>query len=300
MTWLIPVGPGHSFYVGTSASTGYVIKFDGVCSQSGSSKSAGTTRALMKLNGISKYDPEDPESYEDTEEALMQKYGTTDTTGSQEDLEPISLLSQEAEANKNHVITQYEAVVDHTRMFVTNSSRSTLCADHVEELCEEAVEYYDATMAAKTLSEAQAWLAQGDAVKAVAYEWVGKTQAYGAAMTVLHNVDEKTDYIELADGFIATAEERYDSTIAENENLLVIGVTGGAQFVDIAHRASQEAVQWKAKLEEEIENNAIVYSRASSIASDAYATASGAYSKLEDKAQEASKYVSNLEKPQER
>ena len=119
-------------------------------------------------------------------------------------------------------------------------------------------------------------------------------------MTVLHNVDERTDYIELADGFIATAEERYDSTIAENENLLVIGVTGGAQFVDIAHRASQEAVQWKAKLEEEIENNATVYSRASSIASDAYATASGAYSKLEDKAQDASKYVSSLEKPQER
>lgn len=254
----------------------------------------------MKLNGISKYDPEDPEFTEDTEEDLMRKYGTTDTTGSAEDLEQISLMSQEAEANKNHVITQYETVVDHTKMFVTNSSRSTLCAEHVEDLCDEASEYYDAAMSAKNLSEAQAWLAQGDEMKATAYDWVGKTQAYGAAMTVLHNVDTKTDYVELADDFIDAAQGFYDSVVIENENLLVIGVTGGAQFVDIAYRASREAVEWKTKLEEEIENNAIVYARASSIASEAYDTAVGAYSKLEDEAQEASKYVNSLEKPQQR
>ena len=81
---------------------------------------------------------------------------------------------------------------------------------------------------------------------------------------------------------------------------MVLDITGGSFSISIATRASEEAVEWLAKVEEELTNNGIVYDRAYAIASEAYDNASSCYADLMKQASSARTYVNNLGKPQQR
>lgn len=301
MTWLIPIGPGHKFHVGS----GSVIKFDGSCSEvtrSISNSVSTNTRGMQKLSGITKYDPNDPSTAEDpdTGDELMARYTEESTTGSTEDLAIIRAFADEAEASKNNVIRQYETIKNHTTSFVTNSNRSKLCAEHTEELCASAAELYESAMSEKDQAVAQAYLDEADQCAAKANTWLARSLSYTEAIQTLHEEDEEADYIDEATRSVENAAECKERVIQENEDLVVLDITGGSFSISIATRASEEAVEWLAKVEEELTNNGIVYDRAYAIASEAYDNASSCYADLMKQASSARTYVNNLGKPQQR
>jgi hypothetical protein len=300
MTWLIPIGAGHKFYVTASAS---VVAFDGSCNVYSGSKSnsvASNLRTFSKMSGITKYDPNDPSTIEDEEPDIMERYTNHSTTGSKEDLAIIRAMASEAEDSKNNVITQYEAVRNHTTSFVTNSNRARLCADHVSELCSTASELYAAAMEEKDEVTARTYLEEADQYAAKANTWVAKCLAYVDAIQAAHEEDSNTDYLKIADDDVATAEARRESILQENEDLIILDITGGSFSVSIAERAAREAAEWYVRVEEELENNGIVYERAYALASEAYDDASSCYEALVKQADSAKNYVNNLGKPQQR
>lgn len=295
MTWLLPVRSNTYIYVGIPDG---VIKFDGTVTGGNSNSRSMSTSSLMRLNGITRYDPE--EALEDEEEDILEQYVDTSMEGAPEDYEHLRQLAMEAEDAKNSVAGICKTITAHNKRMATMAYRANLCKDHVMELCDMAADYYATVMNTANKEEAENALAEGERYATLANNWVDKTNAYVTDIEAIHAEDISASYIENSEDYLDRTDEIITEADEEYENLLVINVTGGSLYRAITIRANEEADEWHTSATQEFDNNSLVYTSAYAKAYEAYEDAAAYYAEIAEQGAAARVYVTDLDKPAQR
>lgn len=306
MTWLLPIEKSTTVYVDLDGGTG-CIRFDGTMSstssRSYSAKRGMTTQTLMKSEGVTKYDPNDPSTLEESEEdELLAKYRDADASynGSPEDTAVIAAIAVEAEKHKNRIAEEQMTVVEHNKTLVRYSTYSAKCADYVEIMCGSASDAYTEALAEKEKASATEALNIGDNCLSIACDWATAGGDYMDRMSALYDEDVANDYLAEAQVLVDRAGTCYTLAIAENEKLNILGLSGGDFYESTAQRCAREASEWYDRLDEEVQTEEQVYRKTMAIATDACDRAAAACDKATAQQTAARSYVQNMEKPQER
>ena len=282
MTWLLPINTNSTFWV---SSVAHVIKFDGSCYEySGGAKSA--SRGLSKGGNDSLI--EEPKD-------IMLQY--TSPNIFDDDYDVIKAIAVEAENSKDEIANLCRTVQAHNRSSIILSTRCELSASHTEELCVTASNLYQDALDTEKVEDAQAYLEEADYYANLANTWLNNASGYMTTIDDTYNDDKNTDYDSFCTDAIENTSKCYEEASEENERLLIIGVTGGSNYLSNIERCIREANEWYSSTTEELDNEEIVYSSSYKIASNAYTDANEAYGKLVSKGNEARVYVNGLSKP---
>lgn len=299
MAWFLPIRSGQTFTVNISSG---VVKFDGGVSGGSSSAKSGETltKGLLRTVGVSKYDPEDESTLEETEESILDQYRESYADGGEGELATIRNLMVSTEDSKNEVAERCKTMTAHNKETVTMSYRCERCTDYVYEMCSSASSCYNTAATSTDKTAAAEALAEGDSYAEKADTWLGNANDYVTSIYNLHNKDTKADYLTDARTSADEATEYRDAVIEENEKLIIIGITGGSTYVENAERAAREAEEWYTSATIESANAVEVYTSAYAIASNSYIGALDYYERIAQQGNEARVYVNGLEKSAER
>ena len=299
MAWFLPIRSGQTFTANIASG---VVKFDGGVSGGSSSAKSGETltKGLLRTVGVSKYDPEDESTLEETEESILDQYRESYADGGEGELATIRNLMVSTEDSKNEVAERCKTMTAHNKETVTMSYRCERCTDYVYEMCSSASSCYNTAATSTDKTAAAEALAEGDSYAEKADTWLGNANDYVTSIYNLHNKDTKADYLTDARTSADEATEYRDAVIEENEKLIIIGITGGSTYVENAERAAREAEEWYTSATIESANAVEVYTSAYAIASNSYIGALDYYERIAQQGNEARVYVNGLEKSAER
>ena len=211
-----------------------------------------------------------------------------------DDFTVIKGIAVEAEDSKDEVANLYRALYSNNRSFIILSDRCERSALHVEELCNSASSLYQEVLDTGKVEDAQAYLSDAEHYAGLANTWVNNASVYITKMEDIYSDDKNKDYATIATDAIENTSKCYENAVAENENLLVIGISGGSYYVASTERCIREANDWYSSMTQELENEEVVYSSSYKIATDAYTNATETYDKMMTKCNEALVYVDGL------